>query len=458
MMKKVTAVILAVCMMFGIVGCDSGTGTDTITFSVGNWPKEHDTNKAAMERYENYLTAFNEKYPGYTVEKDYWAYDVSSFLPKAAGGQLPTLYNTFFTEISKITDAGYAKDITKQMEEYGYLDNMNPDLLELVEKDGKYYGIPYNAYVFGLWFNMDLLREAGELDENGYPNYPETYEELAQMAQRIKQKTGKAGFFMPTTKGQGGWQFTNIAWAFGAKFEENVDGEWKAVFNSPEAVAALQWVKDLKFKYDVLQDNVLVDESEFIKLFSTNQVAIGIDTTMRLKNTVSDYKMNKDNIAMYKMPEGPAGRYTLTGGNVYMVAANATDEQADGVFKWLEVSGSGPDVTEEQKQANIERYKAENEQGYIVGPSAISSWTNPERLALEEEAKAPYINVDMKLFEGYNDFSGLIIQPEEPVCTQELYKTLDNVLQVALTDPNSDPQALLDQAVADFQTNYLDKQ
>ncbi len=46
---------------------------------------------------------------------------------------------------------------------------------------------------------------------------------------------------------------------------------------------------------------------------------------------------------------------------------------------------------------------------------------------------------------------------EEPYFAQELYGILDAVLQSVLTDKNADPKALLDKAVNDFQTQYLDK-
>ena len=42
--------------------------------------------------------------------------------------------------------------------------------------------------------------------------------------------------------------FTQLAWSFGADFEEYNEEEdtYTAIFNSPEAVAALQWLKDMR--------------------------------------------------------------------------------------------------------------------------------------------------------------------------------------------------------------------
>ena len=76
-----------------------------------------------------------------------------------------------------------------------------------------------------------------------------TFEELIQTAKTIKEKTGQAGFAIPTSGTEGGWIFANLAWNFGVKFMDKVDGKWKATFNTPEAVEAFQYLSDLKWKY-----------------------------------------------------------------------------------------------------------------------------------------------------------------------------------------------------------------
>ena len=47
------------------------------------------------------------------------------------------------------------------------------------------------------------------------------------------------------------------------------------------------------------------------------------------------------------------------------------------------------------------------------------------------------------------------IQPEEPVCAQDLYGVLDNCIQQVLNDENADCKTIVEKANADFQTNYL---
>jgi len=427
-----------------------------VTIKISNWPKPNE--EAQVKMYEEYVAKMKEKYPLVTIDKDEWGYDVNSFLPKAASGQLPTVYETFFTESDKIIKANYSADITDILKSNKFDEALNPDLLKLVERDGKYYGIPKDGYVMGLMYNVELFKEAGLLDEQGVSKFPKTYEELAQTAQAIKAKTGKPGFFFPTKNNQGGWMFMNIAWAHGAEFESQVDGKWKAVFNSPEAAAALQYVKDLKWKYDVLPANNLVDVgTDLFQMFGTNQVAMSFGISDWGNAIVQHLKMPKDNLAISALPEGPKGKATLLGGGLYMFAPDATADQLDAGIKWLELKGFSPHVTQESLDGLETFSKTSNEQGLIVGPHGLRVWINEDRVKAEQAIIDKYTNVNMAMFNDYLEHGSEGLRPEVPINAQELYKALDVVIQAVLTNKDADPAALLEKAAADFQKDYLDK-
>ncbi len=429
-------------------------GTKQVVFHNGDWVKDEDKRLPQFNAWKQKLESEN---PNLKVVPDYYAYDVNTFLPKAESGQLPNMFNTVFTEPTKIINAGYAADITEYMKKYGFDKAVNPDMLKLVSKDGKIYGIPDSGYYMGIWYNVNLFKQAGLLDDKGVPKFPKTYDELAETAKIIKDKTGKAGFFFPTKNNQGGWQFMTIAWAYGAEFEKQVDGKWKAVFNSPEAVQALQYVKDLKWKYNVLPDNVLVNIDDGFKLFGTDQVAMGFASTDWAKHPVNDYKMSKDNMAMSAIPAGPKGRVALFGGNLKMFANNASPEQIEAGFKWIKVVGKSPDIDPESLKGLEEQLANDKNLNRVTGVHGLLPWVNKEKIDAMNALYEKYTNVNIDLWKDYMDNKGVTIKPEEPINAQELYKGLDAVIQAVLTDKNADPKALLDKAAADFQKDYLDK-
>ncbi len=425
---------------------------EPVTIVVGGWPAEESQDYPTFQKY---LEKMKELYPYITIEPNEYAYNVNTFLPLAASGQLPTIYGTYFTEPEKIISAGYCADITDVLTSYGYDAAINPDLLELVTRDDRIYGIPYSAYSMGVWYNLTVLEKAGLL-EGVKPVFPKTYEELAQTASTIKKKTGIPGFYMLTNFNQGGWTFMNIAWSYGATFEEQINGKWTATFNSPEAVAALQFVKDLRWKYDCLQDNLLVTADDMMTAFGTNQVGMAFGTLDWTNSVVQNTGISKDAMAMSQVPGGPAGQVAQMGGSIYMFAPESTPEQLDACIKWLQLRGFKPEMDDAAQAALRQDLTDNNAKGYAVGPLGISVWVDPTYNEVRNGIYSEMANVNMDLWNDFCQNASKNIRPEEPINCQELYATLDAVIQSVLTDKNADPQKLLDEAVATFQREYLD--
>ena len=451
--------VLISAMVFGLCGCSGGkeaANDGKIEISIGDWPAE--TNKANYKEYIEKKEMFEKKYPNITIKPDNWAFSTDTFLPKAAGGTLPTMYNLPVTEVDKVVNAGYAMDITDKLEEYGYSGIVKEEIMNLCSRNDKCYFIPIYAYSFGLYMNLNLFKEIGAVDEDGTVHAPDTYEELGEMAQKIKEKTGKAGFAFPTMNNMGGWHFMNIAYSFGAEFEEqDENGKWHAIFNSPECEAALNFVKDLKWKYDALPDNNLISITDVTKQFATDQAAMYFLAPHDDSLTVN-YGMSKDAIGIGKMPKGPAGRYALMGGGLYAFSNNSTPEQIDACFKWIDFIGQGAKFNNDQAKINLEdNYKTKVQEGYLVGYTPYNQWKEgSEKFDFEQELIKKYANVNLKHVEQFADFSDTIIKPEPVVNCQELYTALDECIQQVLLNKDADVKAILEKANAHFQKDYLD--
>ena len=126
-MKKVIALALAALMTVASTGCsnsktNSGRNADgKIIAEIGNWPTE--AAPLDLERKEAQKKEFEEKYPDIEIVPNTYAYEVKSFVAKAATNQLPgLLLNLPYTEIKTVIKNGYAADITDMAKEYGMLD------------------------------------------------------------------------------------------------------------------------------------------------------------------------------------------------------------------------------------------------------------------------------------------------------------------------------------------------
>lgn len=455
--KTIALGLAAVTLAAATAGCGgNGEVEGKINIKVGRWPD--DTDKKALATRNELRDKFQEANPDINVIGDTYKYDTKTFTMKASAGQLPNLFQTGFTEVNQIIAAGYCADITEQAKAHGYIDALNPMLLDFVTKDGKIYGLPTDAYAIGLYINKNIFREAGLLDEDGMPIVPDTYEEFAETCKVIKEKTGKAGFILPTTNNCGGWIFMNIAWAFGTDFcEQGEDGKWKSTFDTQEARDALQYVKDLKWKYDAFLPDTVIDQDGMYKYFGSEQGAM-IFANPALEWFPTSYGTEIDSLYVTRMPEGPAGRFTQMGGNLWMFSANSTPEQIDAGMTWLEYTGFAPVMTEEQLETTELSYKEQREKGNIViDQEAFATWSNGERMKQNLELRAKYTNVDHRNYEGYYGFEGVTIKPEPVACCQQLYAILDKAIQEVMTNENADVDALISQASEDYQVNHLDK-
>lgn len=146
------------------------------------------------------------------------------------------------------------------------------------------------------------------------------------------------------------------------------------------------------------------------------------------------------------------------GGNVQMIAPNATQEQIDAAFKWLEITGKSPKLTEQGK-ASLEKSFSTTvaKNSIVLDQVPFKIWVSEDRNQEEMAIRSKYTNIDPRKFENYYAFENVIINPEEAQNSQDLYSILDSCLQEVITNENADPAQLIKQAASDFQTNYLDK-
>ena len=455
--KIASQVLVFILVISLFAGCGGKTGDGKTHISVGAWPIK-ETQEAKYAMYEEYREKYQEQNPDVVLEPDEWVFDLKSYLVKAAAKDLPTVFNAVPTELVTLANSGYIKDITPYLEKYGYLDKYNEDYSRLYTVDGKAYALvdPSSVYKMGMVYSNKLFEQAGLVDEKGLPIYPRTWDEVTETAVKIKEKTGKPGYVIATNGRHGGWHFMNIAWSYGTEFMKQVDGKWKATFNSPECAKALQWVKDMKWKYDVLQENTLVNLVEIRKLVGTDEGAMGISASDHMLSAPKMFGTDPKGISMSRMPAGPAGRTAQLSANIWCFSADATDEEIEAVFKWFDLIGMGTEINDDTKAAWDADYKAKAVD-QIVGIPITSIWKDEALYNERFNIMLKYSNVNQENFVDYTSDEDIEYRFEPEKCVQELYDVLDAAIQKVLTDKDADVKSVLDEAAHNFQVNFLDK-
>ena len=467
-LHKCIALLLGLCCLVapfkGFASAEEAVDPNlTCTITLGNWPADTapDAEKAL---FEGYKAAMAKQYPNVTLVPNYYSYTLSNYVPMAKGGTAPSIFQPPFTDPQLLISQHLVGDITDALEQFGVLDKFSPSYVEMLsDENGRIYGLPRDGYVLGMHINIALFREAGLMTEDGLPRYPATLQELAEFGQIIREKTGKAGLVFPASETYGGWLFTNIAWNFGcvggsALERQEEDGRWVCNFTSPECIAAMQYMHDLRWKYDILNaDATTTDWAGAHSLLGTGEAAMNFAADDSVDQPTANKGLPVEDFALIPFPAGEAGRYALAGGTCYMFAPDISAEQGIALMAYLKILGKLPFLDDDIIQGMRADYAAKRDRGAPVLP-AISAWNDADYNTAKQEIIDEFCNVDMRL---YNDFFDSIsegtitLKSEEPVFAQQLYRELTGVIQRVITKEDADIVKALTKAEASFQ-EYLD--
>jgi ABC-type glycerol-3-phosphate transport system substrate-binding protein len=471
MKRKLLQFLLITVLILTLSACNNDS-SDKITIAVGMWPEPYLTDDVAM--YEEWKRLFEADYPEYEIVGTPYSYSIDTFFPMAQSGTQPTIFTTWFTEPEKLIRNGFVRDIDDELKELGWYDSMDTQMRDTLTFNDLVYGVPRDGYGMGLFINLEIFAEVGLVDDwnndgiydivgpDGEPRYPTTFEELADTSEFITQTMAEyyerdvAGLVVLSSNNTGGWQFSNIAWNFGAELQvQDTSGNWMSNLDSPEAIAALQWIKDMKWNKEALPEDSSLSYSDWFNFIGTGRAAMAFAGNDAISLPITNFGMDRNSIAFVPMPAGPNGdQYSLFGGTPYMFSSQATDEEVLGALRFLEYIGRSPETSDVSVQSMILGMETATQKGMPILPS-IYAWQNESYLTQVKSIEATYVNIETANFDDFFDEILTMRKPEVPYYSQEMYEILDSVIQNVLTNQNANPSALLTSANEQFQTQYM---
>jgi multiple sugar transport system substrate-binding protein len=200
------------------------------------------------------IALFNRLHPRYDLRLD--PRDNTAGLEKVilqclagVGADLFDAYSP--SDLDAYVRSGIAWDITDELAKRG-LDMQKevwPAILPTGIREGRVYGFPANVAVDAIWFNKDLFDAAKE----PYPRGPWTWDEFIKVARRLtlrdpRGRVKQFGFFCDW------WQWPQFIMLFGGRIFSQ-DGT-RCIVDGPQSVAAIQFMYDLMYKYEVMPNPV----------------------------------------------------------------------------------------------------------------------------------------------------------------------------------------------------------
>jgi ABC-type glycerol-3-phosphate transport system substrate-binding protein len=424
----------------GLTGCASQPAPEgPVELVIGNKPAATETARLAL--FEANLAAFKKEHPTYeiTAVEDGW--DAQTFAARLASGDLPTVVGVPFTEIRGLIERGQVADITDAVDATGVVDIVNPQLVDMVTADGKYYGVPTMAYAMGLIYNRDLFTQAG-LDPDAPPT---TWVQVREAAKTIKDETGVYGFAQVTTDNQGGWVLGSQIDSRGGSLVNEAGDE--ITFDAPPAEDALQLLHDMRWVDDSLSPNGLMTAMDLAQNFGGGQSAMFVlqsDAYQPLTELLAFPAANFGFAAMPTQEEGE-NPVTLSGGNIDIVNPNADAAQIQAAVEWIQFNTLGKYESKEAARAYAEALAAGGGAVAIPGLPVVT----PDMYTQYLDWIADLNNVPLDNFAPYlSRFADQTVVGEPPVKGQDIYATLDPVVQAVITDQSANIATLLSDAAS----------
>ncbi|MFI9105784.1 ABC transporter substrate-binding protein [Streptomyces fildesensis] len=410
-----------------------------VTISVDCMPPT--TKAAERKQWTDDIAAFKVLYPNVTVNsKDgFPCEDPAKFTAMMKGGTQTDTFYTYMTDKDQVLDAGQAADITPYVtpETVPNLNDIDPNVMNVLKDGGKLYGLPTSNYQMGLIYNRKIFTQAG-LDPNKPPT---TWEGVRAAAKTIQDKLGSQGIhgFIENAGGnQGGWHFTSELYGLGGQVTSE-DGK-KAAFNTDESKTLLQTLHDMRFTDNSLPATPGLAWGDVQKAMGTSKVGMYVGAPDDIPLVVQQYQAKFEDLGMAPIP---GGKTSLFGGADYMFKKSSTPDQIKAGIAWVNFKF----LTLEKGQFNYARNKTD---GIPVGLPQPFFFTGASK-DKDTATKTASATVPVENFATY--VAAQVPVKPEPPNAQKIYTVLDNAMSGALTNKNADIGKLL--STAETQVNTL---
>ncbi|MBX3086254.1 MAG: extracellular solute-binding protein [Anaerolineae bacterium] len=302
--------------------------------------------QAAMttDEMDAVASEFEAANPGVTVEMEYIAYDNLHDKFVTAMATNPPPYDVVMVDVvwyDEFINAGYIADVT-DMVNTGIpdKDKIFPTAWNVVTRNGKAYGLPWLLDTKYLYYNIDLLKQAG------FDAPPATWEELVTQAKAIKDK-GLVEYPIVWSWAQAEaaiCDFTALLYGNGGSY---LDSDGKAVFNDEKGVATLDWM--VKSIDDGLTNPASITdlEEDVRNVFSSGKAAFALNWLYMYDKANFDQnestitgKVGLTTIPVFGSAKLSDKSASVDGSSGFSIAANSPNQQV--AFDFIKFLTSEP--------------------------------------------------------------------------------------------------------------------
>ena len=331
---KMSGAGLAGAALLGATGCGGGSGSGNLIFSMG--PDDDQGTMAAL------IKKFNEQ-SDFNVVHRVMPSDTGSYFDKlrtqlqAGSGGVDVIGGDVIWP-AQLAANGWILDLTDKFPESEQKKFLGGPLRS-VTYDGKVWGVPWYTDAGMLYHRADLL------EKSGFSEPPKTWDELKEMADKVKKDQGiKYGFVFQGEAYEGGvCNGLEYIWTHGG---DVLDENNNIVIDSPEAAAGLETYASMlssgaapeavaNWTETESEASFYNEDSVFIRIWPSLYGGLGVSEVTKLE---------PDQVGIAAIPTDKPGNqsYSTLGG--WQMSINANTDLDDDAWTFIEF------MTSEQSQ------------------------------------------------------------------------------------------------------------
>jgi multiple sugar transport system substrate-binding protein len=236
---KLSGAGVAGLVVLGSAGCGgSGSSSGQAELQFTNWISAEEASRANMETL---IETYQQENQNTSIENSSVPYSEmrQQLLTMASGGNPPDITMVEGPWSHELGAQGALIDFNEFVDGEYLTDNWE-GALEAGRYEGKLYALPMSLTPFGLWYNKDLMRQAGLNPDEP----PKTVDELNQQMDQIKQNLGDQDIY-PIAHDITKEDFAlTVFWPWLFAFNARPLYDATANFDTPEMGNVLQWLRD----------------------------------------------------------------------------------------------------------------------------------------------------------------------------------------------------------------------
>ncbi len=283
-----------------------------------------------VEAMDQLIARFQEENPDITVKHTTFPYaqyqaKVAAAVPAGEGPDVVQLYYGWLRDYNK---AGLLAPLPADEFDPATIDAEFFPIVQAMKVDGAYYGLPTAVRTMAMFYNKDLLAEAGYDPENP----PATLDEVVEATQKIvkRDEAGNllvAGITAAPVSQDAHWWREVLVRQFGG---QSYSDDYRTVtYNTPEGAAALQAITQFFTDLDVV-DYGFMDEAQ--ASFAAGKAGFLMDGSFRIGavSRVEGLNWGVAPLPTHNGIEGNYSSYWLNG-----ISSQTTGEELEASKKFL---------------------------------------------------------------------------------------------------------------------------